>query len=209
MALQEYTPTQWEDAPNSETPITADKLNNIEGGISRATGAIQDLEEATLTMQDVENKVYEIVDGIFSGNMLTIEPIDGEYWLTYTTSDSFININKIANVSTIIHNEVDNNFVKAETVTSLSDATEAGKLYLYGTDYYFNVVGSIWTQYKIALGEIYYRERIKVNNVWGEWSNFIAFETTDARVSAITDGNKTSTTKYPNIKAVVDYITAQ
>ena len=108
MALQEYTPTQWEDAPSSETPITADNLNNIEGGILRATGAIQDLEEATLTMQDVEDKVYEIVDGIFSGHMLTIESINGEYWLTYTSSDSVANINKLANVTAIIRNVVGN-----------------------------------------------------------------------------------------------------
>ena len=106
MALQEYTPTQWEDAPSSETPITADNLNNIEGGILRATGAIQDLEEATLTMQDVEDKVYEIVDGIFSGNMLTIELINGEYWLTYTTSDNVLV--KLANVTAIIQNVVGN-----------------------------------------------------------------------------------------------------
>lgn len=207
MALQEYTPTQWEDAPSSETPITADNLNNIEGGISRATGAIQDLEEATLTMQDVEDKVYEIVDGMFSGNMLTIEPISGEYWLTYTSSDDVLI--KLANVTAIIQSVVGNNFVKAETVTSLSDATEAGKLYLYDTDYYFNVIGTRWTQYKIALGAISYRNRLKVNNVWGAWTSFIALETTDSKVSAITDNIKASTAHYASVKAMVDYIAAQ
>ena len=68
MAVQEYTPTLWEDAPSSETPINAENLNHIEGGIVNATGAIQDLESSALSMQDVENKIYEIVDSIFSSS---------------------------------------------------------------------------------------------------------------------------------------------
>lgn len=207
MALQEYIPTQWEDAPSSETPITAANLNNMESGISRATGAIQDLEEATLTMQDVENKVYEIVDGIFSGNMLTIEFINGEYWLTYTSSDNVLI--KLANVTAIIQSETAGKYVPARTISSLDEATEAGKLYLYDTDYYFNVIGTRWTQYKIALGAISYRNRLKINNVWGAWTSFIALETTDSKVLAITDNIKASTAHYASVKAMVDYIAAQ
>lgn len=207
MAVQEYTPTLWEDAPSSETPINAENLNHIESGIVNATGAIQDLEDSALSMQDVENKIYEIVDGILGGGLLSIDYIDGAYWLNYLDSDG--TTHKLKNVSAIIQSETAGKFVPAQAISSLDDATEAGKLYLYDTDYYFNVIGTRWTQYKIALGAISYRTRIKINNVWGAWTSFTALETTYYKVSAITDNIKTSTTHYASVKALVDYIAAQ
>lgn len=53
MALQEYTPTLWEDAPSSETPINASNLNNMEGGISRATAAIRELEQTGVSPEAI------------------------------------------------------------------------------------------------------------------------------------------------------------
>lgn len=207
MAVQEYTPTLWEDAPSSETPINAENLNHIESGIVNATGAIQGLENSAISMQDVENKIYEIVDGILGGNNLTVEYFQGAAWLTYTNSND--TVHPIANVSSIIQSETAGKFVPAQTISSLDDATEAGKLYLYDTDYYFNVIGTRWTQYKIAYGAISYRNRLKINNVWGAWTSFTALETTDSKVSAITDNIKASTTHYTSVKAIVDYIAAQ
>ena len=207
MAIQEYTPTLWEDAPSSETPINAENLNHIESGIVNATGAIQGLENSAISMQDVENKIYEIVDGILGGNNLTVEYFQGAAWLTYTNSND--TVHPIANVSSIIQSETAGKFVPAQTISSLDDATEAGKLYLYDTDYYFNVIGTRWTQYKIAYGAISYRNRLKINNVWGAWTSFTALETTDYKVSAITDNVKASTTHYASVKALVDYIAAQ
>jgi len=207
MAVQEYSPTLWEDAPSSETPINAENLNHIESGIVNATGAIQDLENSAISMQDVENKIYEIVDGIFSSSLLNIDYIDGAYWLNYTDSDD--TTHKLKNVSAVIQDTTAGKFVPAQAISSLDDATEAGKLYLYDTDYYFNVIGTRWTQYKIAYGAISYRNRFKINNVWGAWTSFTALETTDSKVSAITDNIKASTTHYASVKAMVDYIAAQ
>ena len=62
MALQDYNKTQWEDAPGSETPINADNLNNIEGGISRATGAIQELERTGVSPQAISTAVNAYLD---------------------------------------------------------------------------------------------------------------------------------------------------
>lgn len=44
MSLQNYNRTTWENSPSEQTPLNADNLNNIEGGIERATGAVQTLE---------------------------------------------------------------------------------------------------------------------------------------------------------------------
>ena len=175
-----------------ETPNTSEKWQLVAQGYSD---------------EYIENKIYEIVDGILGGNNLTVEYFQGAAWLTYTNSND--TVHPIANVSSIIQSETAGKFVPAQTISSLDEATEAGKLYLYDTDYYFNVIGTRWTQYKIALGAISYRNRLKINNVWGAWTSFTALETTDSKVSAITDNIKASTTHYASVKAMVDYIAAQ
>lgn len=217
MAVQEYTPTLWEDAPSSETPINAENLNHIEGGIVNATGAIQDLENSVLSMQDVENKIYEIVDGILGGNNLTVEYFQGAYWLTYTNSNG--TVHPIANVSSIIQSETAGKYVPAQTISSLDEATELGKLYRFSNQYYFNVSdgASLWTQYQIGMGNgairehfITYRTRSRsAGQEWGAYSAFYAFENRAVRATQITDANKGSNNYYATIKAIVDYIAAQ
>lgn len=217
MAVQEYTPTLWEDAPSSETPINAENLNHIESGIVNATGAIQDLENSALSMQDVENKIYEIVDSIFSSSLLNIDYIDGAYWLNYTDSDG--TTHKLKNVSAIIQNETAGKFVPAQTISSLDEATELGVLYKFSNQYYFNVSdgASLWTQYQIGMGNgtirehfITYRTRSRsAGQEWGAYSAYYAFENRAVRATAITDANKGSNNYYATIKAIVDYIAAQ
>lgn len=212
MAVTEYTPTLWEDAPSSETPINAENLNHIESGIVNATGAIQDLENSALSMQDVENKIYEIVDSIFSSSLLNIDYIDGAYWLNYTDSDG--TTHKLKNVSAIIQSETAGKFVPAQTISSLNEATELGKLYRFSNQYYFNVSdgASLWTQYQIGMGNgaIAYRTRSRsAGQEWGAYSAFYAFENRATRATAITDANKGSNNQYATVKAIVDYIAAQ
>lgn len=50
MALENYTPTHWEDADSTETPINAANLNNIENGIVALTAAVQALERTLQTI---------------------------------------------------------------------------------------------------------------------------------------------------------------
>lgn len=212
MAVQEYTPTLWEDAPSSETPINAENLNHIESGIVNATGAIQGLENSAISMQDVENKIYEIVDGILGGNNLTVEYFQGAAWLTYTNSND--TVHPIANVSSIIQSETAGKFVPAQTISSLNEATELGKLYRFSNQYYFNVSdgASLWTQYQIGMGNgaISYRTRSRsAGQKWGAYSAFYAFENRVTRATQITDANKGSNSLYATIKAIVDYIAAQ
>lgn len=212
MAVQEYTPTLWEDAPSSETPINAENLNHIEGGIVNATGAIQDLENSALSMQDVENKIYEIVDGIFAYANFNIELYQGAYWLTYTDSESVAH--RITNVSSLIQSETAGKFVPAQTISSLDEATELGVLYRFSDQYYFNVSdgASLWTQYQIGMGNgaIKYRTRSRsAGQEWGAFSAFYAFENRAVRATQITNANKGSNNYYATIKAIVDYIEAQ
>ena len=211
MAVQEYSPTLWEDAPSSETPINAENLNHIESGIVNATGAIQDLENSALSMQDVENKIYEIVDGIFSYASFNIDYIDGAYWLNYTDSNG--TTHKLKNVSTVIQDTTAGKFVPLQAISSRDEATDAGTLYTYNGDYYFNAIGAanVWYQYRIngSSSLISYRSRIKISGGWGEWSAFKPFENQEEKATAITDANKTSNKQYATIKAIVDYIAAQ
>ena len=212
MAVTEYTPTLWEDAPSSETPINAENLNHIEGGIVNATGAIQDLENSALSMQDVENKIYEIVDSIFSSALFNIDYIDGAYWLNYTDSND--TTHKLANVSSIIQSETAGKFVPAQTISSLDEATELGVLYRFNNQYYLNVSdgASLWTQYQIGMGHGMLAYRIRVRSAgqeWGAYSAFYAFEGRAYRVTEITDANKGSNNYYATVKAIADYIAAQ
>lgn len=211
MALQNYTPTQWEDAPSSETPINAENLNHIESGIVNATGAIQGLENSAISMQDVENKIYEIVDGILGGGLLSIDYIDGAYWLNYLDSDG--TTHKLKNVSAIIQSETAGKFVPAQTISSLDEATELGVLYKFSNQYYFNVSdgASLWTQYQIGMGygAIAYRTRSRsAGQEWGAYSAFYAFEGRTYRATQITNANKGSNNYYATIKAITDYIAA-
>ena len=87
MALQEYTPTQWEDAPSSETPITAENLNHIEGGISGANVALRALESAGVSPELIVNTIKAVIDDLLISNVLYssngklyYEDLDGIVW---------------------------------------------------------------------------------------------------------------------------------
>lgn len=212
MAVQEYSPTLWEDAPSSETPINAENLNHIESGIVNATGAIRNLENSALSMQDVENKIYEIIDSIFANANFNIELYQGAYWLTYADSESVEH--RITNVSSIIQSETAGKFVPAQTISSLDEATELGVLYKFGNQYYLNVSDgvSLWTQYQIGMGHGMLAYRIRGRSAgqeWGAFSAFYAFEGRAYRATEITDANKSSNSQYATIKAITNYIAAQ
>lgn len=87
MALQEYTPTQWEDAPSSETPITAANLNNMESGISGANVALRALESAGVSPELIVNTIKAVIDDLLISNVLYssngklyYEDLNGTVW---------------------------------------------------------------------------------------------------------------------------------
>ena len=179
-----------------ETPNTSEKWQLVAQGYSD---------------EYIENKIHEIVDGILSNSLLNIDYIDGAYWLNYTDSDG--TTHKLKNVSAIIQSETAGKYVPAQTISSLDDATDIGKLYSYSNHYYFNVSdGSIWTQYQFGVGNgsILYRTRSRaVGQDWGAYSAFYAFEGRTYRATQITNANKGSNNYYATIKAITDYIAAQ
>ena len=180
-----------------ETPNTSEKWQLVAQGYSD---------------EYIENKIYEIVDGIFSSSLLNIDYIDGAYWLNYTDSDG--TTHKLKNVSAIIQNETAGKFVPAQTISSLDEATELGVLYKFSNQYYFNVSdgASLWTQYRIGKGRGMLSYRIRSRSAgqeWGAYSAFYAFEDRATRATQITDDNKGSNNYYATIKAIVDYIAVQ
>ena len=180
-----------------ETPNTSEKWQLVAQGYSD---------------EYIENKIYEIVDGIFSSSNFNIELYQGAYWLTYTDSESVEH--RIKNVSSIIQSETAGKFVPAQTISSLNEATELGVLYKFSNQYYFNVSdgASLWTQYQIGMGNgaIKYRTRSRsTGQEWGAYSAFYAFENRAVRATQITDANKGSNNQYATIKAITDYIAAQ
>ena len=53
MAIQAYNPTNWEDSPSSETPISADNLNHIESGVKAVTDAVIALYNAGISPEGI------------------------------------------------------------------------------------------------------------------------------------------------------------
>lgn len=179
-----------------ETPNTSEKWQLVAQGYSD---------------EYIENKIYEIVDSIFSYASFNIDYIDGAYWLNYTDSNG--TTHKLKNVSTVIQDTTAGKFVPAQAISNLDDATELGTLYRFSDQYYFNVSdgASLWTQYQIGMGNgaINYRTRSRsAGQEWGAYSAFYAFENRATRATQITDANKGSNNYYATIKAIVDYIAA-
>ncbi len=54
MEYEEYQPNTWNDLPDETTPITADDLNNIEQGITKASKKIIELNN---TITELSNSV--------------------------------------------------------------------------------------------------------------------------------------------------------
>ena len=87
MAVQEYTPTLWEDAPSSETPINAENLNHMENGISSANVALRALESAGVSPELIVNTIKAVINELLISNVLYsvrgklyYEDLDGTVW---------------------------------------------------------------------------------------------------------------------------------
>ena len=104
----------------------------------------------------------------------------------------------------------DSGFIPVITVSDVSDCTGENVIYQNGQCFYFNVIqDSYWGQFRISSSVVSVRSRKKTHGVWGEFGEFIALEDSYYKAETINASNKTSTSYYPSIKAVVDYIAAQ
>lgn len=54
----EYTKTVWKDLPDTSTPITADRLNNIENGVEYLFQNSDDYIETYSTDETITNKIW-------------------------------------------------------------------------------------------------------------------------------------------------------
>lgn len=87
MAIQAYNPTNWEDSPSSETPISAANLNNMESGISSANAALRALENAGISPELIVDTIKAVIDDLLlsdvlfsSAGKLYYEDLDGTVW---------------------------------------------------------------------------------------------------------------------------------
>lgn len=103
MSLQNYNRTTWENSPSEQTPLNADNLNNIEGGIERATGAVQTLERKVpakasdldsdsgyCTPQQVQEVLVNyLLDGKIwiDDGKLCFTDMEGQDWIVYVKGD--------------------------------------------------------------------------------------------------------------------------
>lgn len=58
-----YNRTTWEDAPSTNTPITAAALNNIEEGIVQNENAINEIKETYVPVTSLGTQVTYELDG--------------------------------------------------------------------------------------------------------------------------------------------------
>lgn len=110
----------------------------------------------------------------------------------------------------------DSGFLPIVDADSVSSCTENGVIYRLQSSgvysYVFNIIieQSSWIQYKIDVdGTVSARTRLYSHGAWDAFGDFVCYEDTFYKTTAITNLNNTSTENYPSVKAVVDYIAAQ
>ena len=190
--MEAYQKINFEDSPSTTTPLSAANLNHIEDGIAAATDGVTALESSKLSAApgavDTENLAdesitVEKVANDFAAVINAKAPLSTAYTFDSTTANVTYNT---ANPKKIYTNA----YVNGKNVFVLTTANNYYQIALCydGTEYVRELT---------AGGATTYKPWVLVNN-----------ENTVNKTSAITASNKTSTTLYPSIKAVVDYIAA-
>lgn len=76
-----YTKTNWQDLPNTTTPVTAANLNNMENGIKRSDSAVGGIDyDSTATYDKGEYCIYESVLYVANQNIDTPEAFNSAHW---------------------------------------------------------------------------------------------------------------------------------
>lgn len=81
--IQSYVPTVWVD--NSEPSITAERLNNVETGIQRATNLINSAVEVIDNLQEQISSLSRMVflRRSYAGNIDELTNILGSFWINF------------------------------------------------------------------------------------------------------------------------------
>ena len=64
MATNSYTKQTWEDAPSTNSPVSAERLNHMETGIKNNNTGVRALETAVGNVQNLDTSSKEIVGSI-------------------------------------------------------------------------------------------------------------------------------------------------
>ena len=105
-----YTKKNWQDLPNTTTPITATELNRMENGIADANGAIgADAYDSTATYDVNDLCIYNNTLYICTTAISTAEAWNSNHWKAISLDDMLISKTESNNVTTGLNKLIDFN----------------------------------------------------------------------------------------------------
>lgn len=105
-----YQKKNWQDLPNTTTPITATELNRMENGIADANGAIgADKYDSTATYAVNDLCIYNNTLYICTTAISTAEAWNSSHWEAISVDDMLISKTESNNVVTKLNKKIDFN----------------------------------------------------------------------------------------------------
>lgn len=122
-----YTKTNWEDLPSTDTPITADNLQNMEDGIEEAHNLIDEIKDAEIYSTDeVKTNKKWIDNKPIYRKVITFNNSTAQETLIINTGIS--NIDKVVKLETII--EKDNQIRNLPYIQQTTSTNWVGGCYI-------------------------------------------------------------------------------
>lgn len=183
--MNSYNKIGWVNG--SEPPISAENLNHMDDGIEAVNEAVSALElDVSGDKTDLEALITEIQNARGTSQnlaeklatFLTLSDVSNKLNFDITTTDIPYSVNNYKTV--YLRAKVDNEFGIVFTG------------YSTGAQFFLGRNGSI-------------KLRVPQGNYYGSWT--VIAEKAANKKNSITNANRQSTTYYPTIKAVVDYVT--
>lgn len=144
-----YTKTNWQDLPNTTTPINATRLNNIENGIANADGAIDvDAYSNSSTYNVGDYCIYNNKLYVCNTQILTPESFNASHWTQTNIIDEINNIEN--NMITLKETPV----AKSQEITDCAGVK--GKLNVVNGDTYQNTSNKIYVCAGTETGTYYF-----------------------------------------------------
>lgn len=119
-----YTKKNWQDLPNTTTPITAIELNRMENGIADANGAIgADAYDSTATYAVNDLCIYNNTLYICTTAISTAEAWNSSHWKAISVDDMLISKTESNNVVTELNKKIHMSNIKEEIVSDSGTST--------------------------------------------------------------------------------------
>lgn len=114
-----YQKKNWQDLPNTTTPITATELNRMENGIADANGAIgADAYDSTATYAVNDLCIYNNTLYICTTAISTAEAWNSNHWKAISVDDMLISKTESNNVVTELNKTIDVSNISGTATTS-------------------------------------------------------------------------------------------